>query len=198
MRTLHPSLTVLITRVKSDADVQGIIDLQQANLKRNLSPEAIETEGFVTLEHSFDTMKRMNDAAPSIIAKDGDKVVGYALVMLPEFKEDVPALVGLFENINRTVYQNQPLADLNYVIVGQLCVGLGYRGIGLVGKLYDHYRNELIESFDMCLTDISSKNPRSRKAHERAGFRVISSFFDEAAQDTWELILWDWQAGNEA
>jgi hypothetical protein len=143
-------------------------------------------------------MKRMNDAAPSIIAKDGDKVVGYALVMLPEFKEDVPALVGLFENINRTVYQNQPLADLNYVIVGQLCVGLGYRGIGLVGKLYDHYRSELIESFDMCLTDISSKNPRSRKAHERAGFRVISSFFDEAAQDTWELILWDWQAGNEA
>jgi hypothetical protein len=45
------------------------------------------------------------------------------------------------------------------------------------------------ESYDMCLTDISSKNPRSRKAHERAGSGNFS-FFDEAAQDTWELILW--------
>jgi hypothetical protein len=191
-------MTVLITQVKSVADVQGIIDLQQANLKRNLSPEAIETEGFVTLEHSFDTMKRMNDAAPSIIAKDGDKVVGYAIVMLPEFKEDVPALIGLFENIDRTLYQSQPLAGLNYVIVGQLCVGLGYRGIGLVGRLYDYYRSKMIENFDMCLTDISAKNPRSRKAHERVGFQVVSSSFDETAQDTWELIVWDWQTGNKA
>jgi hypothetical protein len=186
-------MSVTITRVKSCADVQGIIDLQQANLKRNLSPESIETEGFVTLEHSFDVMKRMNDAAPSVIAKDGDKVVGYALVMLPEFKEDVPALIGLFENIQRTVYKNRPLADYNYVIVGQFCVGLGYRGVGLADELYTYYRRELSANFDMCLTDISSKNPRSRKAHERAGFRVISSFFDEAAQDTWELILWNWR-----
>jgi hypothetical protein len=54
-------------------------------------------------------MKRMNDAAPSIIAKDGDRVVGYA--------SDASRIqrrcsgLSFFENINRTVYQNQPLAD---------------------------------------------------------------------------------------
>lgn len=183
-----------ITRVKSDADIQGIIDLQQANLKRNLSPEAIQTQGFVTLEHSFEVMKRMNNASPSIIAKDGDKVVGYAIVMLPEFKKAVPALEGLFEIIEQLEFENKPLKDYNYVIVGQLCVGLGYRGIGLVDKLYQYYRDELSGSFDMCLTDISSNNPRSRKAHEKVGFRIISSFFDKAAQETWELILWDWRS----
>jgi hypothetical protein len=34
-------MTVLITWVKSDADVLHYMILQQANLKRNLSPEAI-------------------------------------------------------------------------------------------------------------------------------------------------------------
>lgn len=187
----------IITLVESDADVQGIIDLQQANLKRNLTPEAIESQGFVTLEHSFEVMKIMNAASPSIIAKDGDKVVGYAIVMLPEFEQDVPALAGLFETIDQTTYKNQPLSDLNYVIVGQLCVGLGYRSIGLVSQMYAYYKEVLSADFDLCLTDISAKNPRSRKAHERAGFEVVTSFFDKSAQETWELIVWDWREDSK-
>lgn len=183
----------IITRVSSDADVRGIIELQQANLKRNLTPEAIAQQGFVTLEHSFDVMKHMNDASPSIIAKDGDKVVGYAIVMLPEFYVDIPAFAGLFEIIDQELFDGKPLKDYNYVVVGQLCVGLGYRGIGLVDKLYEHYQTELSTDFELCLTDISSKNPRSRKAHERVGFQVVRSFFDNAAQETWELIVWDWR-----
>lgn len=189
-------MSATITRVKSAADIQGIIDLQQANLKRNLTPEAVQTQGFVTLEHSFEVMKRMNDALPSVIAKDGDKVVGYAIAMLPEFKMDVPALAGLFEIIDQLEFKHRPLKDYNYVIVGQLCVGLGYRGIGLVDKLYQFYRDELSGGFEMCLTDISSNNPRSRKAHEKVGFRVVSSFFDKTAQETWELIVWDWRSSR--
>ncbi len=183
----------IITRVSTDAEIEGILNLQQANLKRNLTREAIKSQGFVTLEHSFEVMKRMNAASPSIIAKDADKVVGYALVMLPEFKEDVPALAGLFEIIDQTTYESQLLSTLNYVIVGQLCVGLGYRSIGLVSQMYAYYKEMLSADFDLCLTDISSKNPRSRKAHERVGFEVITSFFDKSAQETWELIAWEWR-----
>ena len=183
----------VITLVASDADIQGILDLQRENLKRNLTSEVIAEQGFVTLEHSFDVMKRMNKASPSIIAKDGDKVVGYAIVMLPEFRADVPALMGLFEVVDQTLFENKPLKEYKYVIVGQLCVGLGYRGVGLVKQMYDYYREVLSDSFDLCLTDISSKNPRSRKAHENVGFRVFSSFFDKAAQEIWELIIWDWR-----
>lgn len=186
-------MSVIVTLVKSDADVQGIIDLQQANLKRNLTPEAIESQGFVTLEHSFETMKSMNAAVPSVIAKDGDKVVGYAIAMLPKFEKDVPALAGLFEVIDQTLLNNKPLSKHNYIIVGQLCVGLGYRSMGLVDQMYHYYRASLSKDFDMCLTDISAKNPRSRKAHERVGFHVVQSFFDNAAQETWELIVWDWR-----
>jgi hypothetical protein len=64
----------------------------------------------------------MNDAARASLPKTASSGVSYASDASPNCKEDVPGL-SFFENINRTVYQNQPLAD--HVIVGQLCVGLG-------------------------------------------------------------------------
>ena len=185
-------MSVQITRVASDADVQGILDLQQANLKKNLTPEAIDSQGFVTLEHNFEIMRKMNNAVPSIIAKDGDKVVGYALVMLPSFKNDIPALEGLFESITKITYKGKNLATYNYVVVGQLCVGMGYRGIGLVNTMYANYKEILQYDFDMAITDISSKNPRSVKAHEKAGFQVVHTFYDEHAQENWLVVVYDW------
>ncbi len=186
-------IPIEITRVKTAADVQGILDLQYVNLRQNLTPETVASQGFVTIEHTFEVMKRMNAAAPSIIAKVGDKVIGYALVMLPEFKADIPALVGLFDMIDNAHFNGKPLRTYKHVIVGQLCVDFEYRGLGLVNQLYAHYRSELSADFDLCITDISSKNRRSLKAHQNVGFRVVESFFDTVTQETWELVVWNWR-----
>lgn len=184
---------IQLTRVTTDDDIRGILALQQANLKRNLTLEEIDSQGFVTLEHSFEVMKAMNEAEPSIIAKDGNKVIGYAIVMLPEFRNSVGKLDGLFKNLSTINYDGKLIAEYNYVVVGQVCVGLGYRGIGLFKEMYDFYRSELQGKFDCCITDISAKNVRSRKAHVKVGFEVVESFFDEHAGETWEIILWDWR-----
>ena len=72
----------------------------------------------------------MNQAAPSIIAKDGDNVVGYALTMLPEFGTDVPELLPLFALIDTLSYKDKPLASYNWYVMGQVCVAEGYRGSG--------------------------------------------------------------------
>jgi Acetyltransferase (GNAT) family len=187
-------MSVTITRVASDADVQGILDLQQKNLKKNISIEIADSQGFVTVEHTFEVLKKMNDASPSIIAKDGETVVGYAIVMLPEFRKAIPVLEGLFEAIEQLSFKNKPMTAYRYVVIGQLCVGEGYRGIGLVNSLYNYYKKSLENDFDFCITDISSKNPRSRKAHEKVGFQVVKSFFDDISQETWDIVLWDWTA----
>lgn len=190
---MNTLITPEITRVKTATDVQGILDLQHANLRQNLELETAASQGFLTVKHTFDVMKRMNDTLPSIIAKDGDRVVGYALAMLPEFKTDVPALVGLFDMIDKTNFQGKPLRTHKHVIVGQLCVDVTYRGLGLVNQLYAHYRSELSADFDLCVTDISSKNGRSLKAHQNVGFCVVESFFDIVTQENWELVVWNWR-----
>ena len=40
--------------VKDDRELVQILDLQQENLARNLAPEQIAAQGFVTVEHTLD------------------------------------------------------------------------------------------------------------------------------------------------
>ncbi|PLK46482.1 GNAT family N-acetyltransferase [Emticicia sp. TH156] len=183
-----------ITTVKTAADVRGILALQQKNLKKNLTAEQIESQGFVTVEHNFDVLKNMNNAQPSVIAKDGDTVVGYCLAMLPQFRYDVPEIRSLFDTIDLLTFENRPLKEFNYVVMGQVCVGKGYRSMGLFDGMYQKLREELSDKFDMCITDISSRNLRSQKAHTRIGFQNIKDFHDTELNEIWRVVLWDWRS----
>lgn len=185
---------LIITTVQSEADVRGILALQQKNLKKNLTPEQIESQGFVTVEHKFSVLKAMNEEQPSVIAKDGDQVVGYCLAMLPKFRNDVPEIMSLFDTIDEIEFESRPLKEFNYVVMGQVCVGDGYRSIGLFDGMYQQLRKELSDKFDMCITDISSRNVRSQKAHTRIGFQNIKDFYDAQLNEIWRVVMWDWRS----
>ena len=58
--------------VQDERELRQILELQAGNLARNLSPDQVAAEGFVTVEHSLDALKRMHALAPSVIAKDGE------------------------------------------------------------------------------------------------------------------------------
>ena len=69
---------------ETEEDLRGILVLQKANLKKNLSKEEVERDGFVTVDHTFGTLKKLHDIAPHIIAKDNSKVVGYVFLTCPD------------------------------------------------------------------------------------------------------------------
>ncbi|MFN3490148.1 MAG: GNAT family N-acetyltransferase [Emticicia sp.] len=183
----------IITTVKSDDDMNGILALQQKNLKKHLTPEQIQSQGFLTVEHQFSVLKAMNDAQPSIIVKDGETVVAYCLAMLPQFRNDVPELKSLFDSIDEIDYGGQTLKDFNYVVMGQVCVGEGYRSMGFFDGMYQKLREELSTKFEMCVTDISTNNARSLKAHTRVGFIPVKDFEDENLNEIWRVVVWDWR-----
>ena len=83
-------MAVVFTRVTSQEEVSQILDLQTLNLSTAITPEVAQAEGFLTVRHDPEVLWRMNRAEPSIIAKMGNNVIGYALVMLPHFVDDVP------------------------------------------------------------------------------------------------------------
>ena len=41
----------------TDKELEEILDLQQRNLPKNISDKEKKEQGFVTVEHSFDTLK---------------------------------------------------------------------------------------------------------------------------------------------
>ena len=67
--------------VADEAELAQILELQRSNLARNLDERESAENGFVTVEHTLDVLRRMHALAPSIIAKDGSDLAGYALVM---------------------------------------------------------------------------------------------------------------------
>jgi hypothetical protein len=129
---------------------------------------------------------------PLCIAKDGDIIAGYALVAVRSIASQHDLLHHLFSTIDDTIYKGAPLKNANYVVCGQLCVKKKYRGMGLVQKMYQHFRDSLSGSFDYCITDVVQVNQRSVKAHLNTGFQVISTL--EFGSVYWDIVLWDWRS----
>ena len=186
---------MLITTTQTDDDLRGLLMLQQRNQVRNISPEEQREQGFVTLTYTFEQMKRMHEAAPSVIAKVGDEVVAYAITTVPEVRADVPELAALFDLIDTLPYAGKPLATYPYYVMGQVCVDARYRKQGLFDALYAHHKLLHENRYRLLITDISARNTRSMRAHERVGFRSVQSFYEPTANETWEVVVWDWQRG---
>jgi ribosomal protein S18 acetylase RimI-like enzyme len=184
---------VYVTRVSFDDEIVAIKALQTANQRKNLDLAEAEAEGFVTAIYTLDFLRAMNDACPSIIAKDGDLVVGYALVaQKSDLTKGHELLKGLIDAIDAVQYDGKPLSESNYVLVGQLCVAKGYRGMGLAGKMYAAFRAALHDQYAYLITDVASDNPRSVRAHLKVGFKVVDRVSHDGVE--FQIIVWDWNA----
>lgn len=181
-----------LTRVSNPSEIMGIRDLQALNLKQNITAEEAIDQGFLTAAYTINYLQEMNAASPSIIAKNGDKVVGYALVTTKDTRNGHELVEGLFDAIDKCEYNGKLLRDVNYVVVGQLCVAKEYRGQDLVQKLYGHFRDCLSKEFTYLVTDIAQANTRSLKAHQKRGFQVINKLMYNGVE--WDIVLWDWNA----
>lgn len=176
---------------ESREELEGILTLQRINLSQNISESEKAAQGFVTVHHSFDQLSEMNTIAPHLIAKDGEKVVGYILAMTKASKDLIPVLVPMFEQFNQLVFRGKLLAEFNYLVIGQICVDKNYRGQGIFDGMYDAYRENFSPSFDFAITEIAVSNVRSIKAHQRVGFQIFHEFSDSS--QNWAIVMWDWK-----
>lgn len=186
---------VEVTRVSRPDEITGIRDLQALNLRQHISAEEAAEQGFLTASYTMEYLQEMNAVSPSIIAKDGDKVVGYALVATKDIRKGHDLMEGLFDAIDQCTYNGRSLKDVNYVVVGQLCVAKAYRGQDLVQKLYGHFRHCLSNEYTYLITDVAKANTRSLKAHKKRGFQVIHELMYGGIG--WDIVLWDWNAADQ-
>lgn len=184
-------MAISFTTPSSSHDLQQMLDLQQLNLPHRSTAEKLSQQGFVTVQHSLPLLEKMNEAARHVIAKEADKVVGYALVMLPSFQHMVPVLQPMFRKLESLDYHSAPLSSLRYYVMGQICVAEEHRGKGIFQGLYQKHKELYSTQFDLCITEVATRNPRSIRAHQNTGFEIIHTFTDET--DTWHIIAWNWQ-----
>ena len=172
---------ITYTQASTIDHLEQILLLQQQNLPKNLTDKEKEREGFLTVEHSFEVLKAMNEECRHIIALENGKVVAYALCMHPKFAESIEVLRPMFQEISQIVKGKK-----NYMVMGQICVAKTNRGQGIFRKLYETMKEKLPEGFDTIITEVDAKNQRSVNAHKAIGFSEIKRY--KADGKVWSLI----------
>lgn len=157
------------TFAKTEEDLAGILALQVANLPGSISHEEALEQGFLTVVHDLDLLRDMNSPHPHTIAKEGDEVIGYALSMTEAFKERIPVLIPFIEKMQEMEWAGRPASDYRYILMGQVCVAKSHRGQGVFEGLYRKMQERMAPHFELIITEISDRNPRSLRAHEKAG-----------------------------
>lgn len=183
---------ITITTSSTIKELEGILELQKQNLKKDLTSEQIKEQGFVTVSHSLDDLEKMHRYEPNIVAKDGDMIAAYLLGMTEQSKNDIPRLTEMYESFDHIIYQGKPVSDYQYIVVGQVCVGQNYRGKGLFDQCYAVYKKYFEEKYDFAITEIAGINLRSMNAHKRIGFEVIYIYTDSSGVE-WNVVVWDWK-----
>jgi len=181
---------LLATTVTTVEELLQIHLLNKANLKQYLSEDEKEEQGFVSWLYSLELLEKMHDLLPSVIIKNDDRAVGYALATSKDARSFHPDLDVMFSNIEKIELHGKPLLQYNFYCMGQICIDKPYRGKGLVKMLYQKHFEVYSSRYDMLLTEISTSNFRSLKAHQNIGFQTIHTYKDH--MDEWSVVIWDW------
>ena len=183
---------MLFRTVSTSNEIAQILELQACNHASSLTAAAMSEQGFVTVRHDPVVLARMNQAAPSVIAKDGDRIAGYALVMPRSFAADVPVLLPMFEMLDELSWQGSRLRENpRWFVMGQICVGEAYRGQGVFDGLYGKMKEVYRGDYDFVVTEVAERNTRSMRVHERAGFETLHTYFDASAGEDWRVVVLD-------
>lgn len=173
-------------------ELEGILKLQQSNLAQGLTADEIQSQGFVTVQHTYDVLEKMNDLEKHVIAKEDEAVIAYCLAMTKQSRFDIPVLIPMYDVFDKIVHKEKIISTVNYIVVGQVCVDKAYRGQGIFDNCYAAYKEFYSNKYDLVLTEIASNNTRSLQAHKRIGFREIHSYIDPTGTE-WIVVIWDWR-----
>ncbi|AVP99108.1 GNAT family N-acetyltransferase [Ahniella affigens] len=189
-------MNVKYSLVQTPLDVEKILALQAENHRDVVDADTAQREGFTSVRHEPAVLHAMNQAYPSAIATSGDTLAGYCLMMPQPFRARVPLLEPMFALLDRLEWRGAPLAgDPRWFVMGQVCVAQGFRGIGVFDGVYRQLRDAYAPQFNFVITEISQRNARSMRAHRRVGFETLHVYHDASANETWEVVVWDWRAG---
>ncbi|WP_020570591.1 GNAT family N-acetyltransferase [Neolewinella persica] len=184
---------IRITLARKKTELKQIIELQKKNHLAAVDEATAKDQGFVTAVHDYKVLEAMNSAAATVIAKDGNRVVGYALTMKREFANDVPALTELFHRQDEAIHRGERLGDAGYLVMGQICVAEEARGHRVADRMYKYMRSCYSLHYPYLVTAIDARNTRSIHVHERIGFKELDRFVGEQSGKDWLLVIWNWR-----
>jgi hypothetical protein len=182
-------MEITYTYATNDDELEQILALQTSNHYSQITKDTKEKEGFVTVKHDLELLKTIQGNYKHSIAKFENKVVGYALMMIKEEGNKIKELFSMFEILDNLSFKGVQLDKYNYFVMGQVCIDKDYRSHGIFDNLYLNLRKQTFKKYSLLVTEISTSNLRSLRAHTRVGFVPIHQYTDEL--DEWVVVAWE-------
>lgn len=188
-------MAIRYSTVAQAHEVDQILALQEVNHRDHIDPASAARDGFTSVRHEHEVLKAMNLARPSVVAWSGAELAGYCLMMPREFADRVPILEPMFQLLDTLSWRGEALSsNPRWFVMGQVCVAKAYRGMGVFDGMYHHLRDTYRSAYDFVVTEISQRNPRSLRAHQRVGFERLHVYPDPSTGEVWEMVVWDWRS----
>jgi hypothetical protein len=164
-----------ITRVGA-SDYAGILDLQSRCFIDNLS--ALEREdGFVSAEFSLGQFEAMASDLGVVVARDGERVLGYACASRIDFLPRPPILDAMSLCLEGMMFQGKVLMKASTFVYGPVCIDREARGTGLLRRMFSVLKAELAGRFEFGVAFVAADNHRSLGAHvEGLGMTRVGTF----------------------
>lgn len=159
------------------SDIEAISALQQRYHISTVSEED-KKDGFVTTLFTYEQFKAIIEKENGLtIAKDGDKIIAYAMAASWEFWSAWPMFQHMIKDLPNVSFLGKQVNTQNSFQYGPVCIDKAYRGKNVVCNIFESSRREMSKRFSILLTFINEANPRSFAAHtKKVGFEVIKKF----------------------
>ncbi len=164
-------------RLGTSNDIDGILSLQEKYLYHNLS-EAERKNGFVTTPFTAAQIEEIISQNGMFVASDEhNTIVAYAFAGSWKYFEQWEIFNFMVSRFPQLTFKGSEITTENSFQYGPVCIDEKYRGTGLLNKLFEEMRIELLKKYPISITFINKVNIISEIAHtKKLGWEKVDEF----------------------
>jgi len=141
-----------------ESDLDGVLELQAAN--------QMSRGGSLSASFSRAQLQRTMEVMPLVVARRGQRVVGFLVCWTTDTAGDVPII--------RSMLDSYPERAGDAYVYGPICIDARERGQGLARVLFDEVKRRLPGREGVLF--IRGDNEASIKSHHKMGMNEVSRF----------------------
>ncbi|CAH0534723.1 hypothetical protein VST7929_02673 [Vibrio stylophorae] len=153
-------------RLADIEDIDAVLALHRCYQVDTIAEED-RADGFVTTNFSVEELTALIQEQGLILAFHDGELVGYVMAASWQFWSAWPMFQHMISLLPETPYGEIAVNCDNSYQYGPVCVHKSVRGHGVLEQMFDFALAHMSQRFDVLITFVNHKNPRSFAAHSR-------------------------------
>jgi hypothetical protein len=166
----------VISRIATELDIDGILNLQAHNLYTNLSSDEL-ADGFVTTPFTSELIRSLLAQDGVFVAESDGRIGGYILAGGWDFYAQWEIFRLMVDRLPELSFQGEKIEVDRSFQYGPVCVDRSLRGSGILSQMFETMQSSFAPRLPIGVTFINKLNHRSLAAHYRKlNFEIIDEF----------------------